>query len=28
LGVVMLLGALAWQILGGYFIYRIIDIRV
>ena len=28
LGVVMLMGALAWQILGGYFIYRIIDIRV
>ena len=27
-GVLMLFGAFAWQILGGYFIYRIINIRV
>jgi tight adherence protein B len=28
LGVLLLLGAFAWQIMGGYFIYRIINIRV
>jgi len=27
-GVMLLLCALGWQLLGGYFIYRIINIRV
>ena len=28
MGVLLLLGAFAWQLLGGYFIYRIINIKV